>query len=81
MFLIVFNCSLRSLPDNSAATPVAPAPSEITFSHSTNLRIAKAMFPSLTVIVLSIKLLAVSNALHPTKGTAKPSASDGLAGV
>ena len=70
----LFPFSSSSCPERMAANPVAPAPSTMHFSVSTNLRIAIAIHSSLTTTNLSIKGLAVTKALYPTIGTAKPSA-------
>mmetsp|Transcript_25236 Transcript_25236/g.60728 ORF Transcript_25236/g.60728 Transcript_25236/m.60728 type:complete len:208 (+) Transcript_25236:567-1190(+) len=60
---------------NNAANPVAPPPSTTHFSISVSLSTAKAMLCSSTHITLSTRSRAVSNALSPILGTARPSAN------
>eukprot|EP01137_Pigoraptor_chileana_P027929 Opistho-2@11203 len=62
-------------PAMHAARPVAPPPSTTAFSSSTRCSTASAMYFSLTVTIWSTRVLQISNALDPTQGTARPSAS------
>ena len=51
-----------SKPCKTAANPVAPAPSTTAFSSSSNLRMAIAMYSSLTQTDLSVQGYAVAKA-------------------
>mmetsp|Transcript_11976 Transcript_11976/g.37908 ORF Transcript_11976/g.37908 Transcript_11976/m.37908 type:complete len:270 (+) Transcript_11976:352-1161(+) len=73
--------SCRGPPGSTAARPTAPPPSMTIFSVSISLSIAMAICRSFTETVSLTMSLATSNALAPTFGTARPSASVGRVGV